>query len=166
MLDQLELLGRLSYTKVSDSIIERWQGIWIPLLHEQNVGSFFLGFGKGALGTLKGLEASEAHNHYLRVFMESGLFGLLAFIGLLMSVIFLSAKVFKGGKFAISKVIGGTTLAATVGLSIAALFQDIFMPVLLNELWWILIGLTAAAYRIEYKPISLLSKARRNSFNK
>ena len=169
MMDQFEYLPgdlRLSYSDVIRSIIERWQTIWLPLLHGQNVGSLFLGLGKGALGSLKGLEASEAHNHYLRVFIESGLFGLTAFIGLLMSVIFLSAKVFKGSKLPICKVIGGTTLAATAGLSVGALFQDIFMPVLLNELWWILIGLTAAAYRIEYKLLSLPSQARWNYFNK
>jgi hypothetical protein len=95
--------------------------------------------------------------------MESGLFGLMAFIGLLTSVIFLSARVFKFGNLAISKVIGGATLAATIALSVAALVQDVFTPVLLNELWWILIGLTAAAYRIEYKLLSSQSKASRNS---
>lgn len=150
--------GRISYAGISNSFIERLQEIWLPLLHQQSVGSFFLGFGKGALGTLKGLEATEAHNHYLRVFLESGLFGLIAFVGLLASVIFLSARVFKDAKLSISKVIGGATLAATVGLSIAALFQDVFTPVILNELWWVLIGLTAAAYRVEYNLLSSRSQ--------
>lgn len=152
MMDQLGYLGdegRLSYAGINNSVVVRLQEIWLPLLHQQNVSSLFLGFGKGALGTLKGLEATEAHNYYLRVFLESGLFGLLAFVGLLGSVIFLSARVFSGGKLAISKVVGGATLAATVALSIAALFQDVFTPVVLNELWWILVGLTVAAHRIE-----------------
>jgi hypothetical protein len=158
MMDQLEYLsnGRLSYAGASHSIIVRWQDIWLPLFHQQSVGSFFLGFGKGAL-------VHEAHNHYLRVFMESGLFGLIAFIGLLASVIFLSDRVFKFGNLAISKVIGGTTLAATAALIIAALFQDVFTPVIINELFWILVGLTAAAYRIEYKEFLTQSQLRRNS---
>lgn len=152
MMDQLGYTGddgRLSYAGINNSFVVRLQEIWLPLLHQQSIGSLFLGFGKGALGTLKGLEATEAHNHYLRIFLESGLFGLLAFVGLLASVIFFSASVFKDGKLAISKVIGGATLAATVGLSIAALFQDAFTPVVLNELWWVLVGLTVAAHRIE-----------------
>ena len=153
MMDQLGYLGeggRLSYAGINNSFVERLQGIWLPLLHQQSVSSLFLGFGKGALGTLRGLEATEAHNHYLRVFLESGLFGLIAFVWLLAMIIFLSTRVLKDGKLAISKVIGGATLTATVGLSVAALFQDVFTPVVLNELWWVLIGLTAAAYRIEF----------------
>lgn len=152
VMDQLGYLGddgRLSYVAINNAFLERLQEIWLPLLHQQSVSSLFLGFGKGALDTLKGLGATEAHNHYLRVFLESGLFGLIAFLGLLASVILLSARVFKGGKLAISKVVGGATLAATVGLSIAALFQDVFTPVVLNELWWVLVGLTVAMHRIE-----------------
>lgn len=150
--------GRLSYAGVNNSFIYRLQEVWLPLLAQQSASSLFLGFGKGALGTLEGLAATEAHNHYLRVFLESGLFGLIAFVGLLASVIFLSARVFKDAKLSISKVIGGATLAATVGLSIAALFQDVFTPVILNELWWVLIGLTAAAYRVEYNLLSSRSQ--------
>lgn len=150
--------GRLSSAGINNSLIYRLQEVWLPLLDQQSVSSLFLGFGKGALGTLKGLEATEAHNHYLRVFLESGLFGLIAFVGLLASVIFLSARVLKDAKLSISKVIGGATLAATVGLSIAALFQDVFTPVILNELWWVLIGLTAAAYRVEYNLLSSRSQ--------
>lgn len=165
-LEFLSVSGRIFYSSVTDSITERWQTIWFPLLNIQNGSSFFLGFGKGSLGSFSGLETSEAHNHYLRVFIESGFFGLIAFIGILMSVIFFSSKVFKGGKLAISKVIGGTTMAATVGLAVAALFQDVFMPALLNELWWILIGLTAAANRVEYKYLSLPPQTMGNYYNK
>lgn len=163
MMDNLGYLvegGRVSYAGISNGVVERVEEIWIPLLQQQNVRSLLVGFGKGALGTLKGLEATEAHNHYLRVFLESGLFGLVAFIGLLGSVMVLSARVFKGGKLAISKVLGGATLAATVGLSVAALFQDVFTPVVVNELWWVLIGLTAAAHRMER---NLRAEPRRDS---
>jgi len=36
-----------------------------------------------------------------------------------------------------------------VGLSVAAIVQDAFKPVLPNELFWIFMGLTAAVYGIE-----------------
>ena len=86
----------------------------------------------------------------MRVFIESGLFGVIAFMWLLTAIIFLSVRVLKKSELAISKIIGGATLSISVGFGIGALFQDIFTPVIPNELLWVLIGLTAAAHRIEY----------------
>lgn len=63
----------------------------------------------------------------------------------------MSSKSCRIAKCDVNKAIAGATLAATVGLISGAFFQDIFKPVILNEIWWILIGLTAAAYRIEWR---------------
>ena len=98
---------------------------------------------------VKGLESTEAHSYYLREFVESGVFGILAFAWLLTKIISLSASVHKNSRLVVSKTIGGVTLAVTIALSIIALVQDAFTPVVFNELWWVLIGLTMAAYRIE-----------------
>lgn len=149
--------GRLQIEGIERSLHVRIFEIWQPLMH-QGFNGFLVGFGKGALGVVEGLEATEAHNHYLRVFIESGFWGLLAFVYLLAMIIFLSTRVLKEGKLAISKVAGGATLAATVGLGIAALLQDVFTPVILNEFWWIFVGLTIAAHRIEFCDPSCLSK--------
>jgi len=102
------------------------------------------------MGFVPGL-GEEAHNHYLKVFLDSGIFGLVAFIWLLARVVLVARQAYKKGNFTISKVIGFTAFTATIGLSISAFFQDVFKPVILNELWWVLVGLTCAAYRIEQK---------------
>lgn len=141
--------GRLSFEGISHSFLVRMRDIWQPLL-SHGFEQIFLGYGKGALGFAEGLHATEAHNYYLRVFVESGLFGLIAFVWLLVMIIFLCVKVLKESKVAISKVIACATLSATVGLGVAAMLQDVFTPVILNEYWWVLVGLTAAAYRIEF----------------
>jgi hypothetical protein len=47
-----------------------------------------------------------------------------------------------------ARAIAGATAAVTLALCAAALFQDAFIPVLVSEYWWGLIGLTAAAHRM------------------
>ena len=148
------VLQRFAAVNVLNSLSFRYHQIWQPLL-ERTYEGLLTGFGKGSLGLAPGLESSEAHNHYLRVLLESGLFGLIAFVWLLATIIFLSAKVYWSSKLPITKSISGAALGVTLGLSFGALFQDIFVPVLLNELWWILIGLTFAAYRIEKRSYNL-----------
>ncbi|MBW2660698.1 MAG: hypothetical protein JRD93_01635 [Deltaproteobacteria bacterium] len=108
-------------------------------------GQFLTGFGKGGQHQI----FEEAHNHYVKVFLESGIFGLMAFLWLLASVSIMSYRVFRNSKFLISKVISSATLCALAGMSVAALVQDAFKPVLLNEIFWVFVGLTAATYRIE-----------------
>jgi len=140
------MFDRFSPSGIERAINERLS-FWHPIL-QQDFNRIFLGFGKGSLGFLK-IFPQEPHNHYLRVLTESGIFGLMAFILLLIAVIFFSKKVFRKSQLLISKVIAGTTFAAAVGLGVVALFQDVFVPVVPNEILWVLVGLTAAAYKIE-----------------
>lgn len=158
MTEQPGIRDRLSYEGIGRAMNERVYEIWLPLL-DQSFHRALLGFGKGSLAFLEQFPA-DPHNHYIRVFIESGILGFMAFLWLLAMIIALSAGVLKKGERAIHKVIGGTTFAATLGLIFAALFEDAFMPVLLNELWWILVGLTAAAQRVDThsKPDSKLVK--------
>ncbi|MDI6688140.1 MAG: O-antigen ligase family protein [Desulfobacterales bacterium] len=134
------------------SLAFRQQEIWQPLVYYISKNPL-LGFGRSSLGFFPGFP-EEAHNHYLKVLLEHGIFGLIAFLWLLTVVILLSRRVHKRSKASISKVIGGASLAAIVALSVGALIQDVFKPVILNELWWIFVGLTAAAYRIESRSIT------------
>ncbi|MDI6891115.1 MAG: O-antigen ligase family protein [Thermodesulfovibrionales bacterium] len=137
------------------SLAFRQQEIWQPLVSyiSENPLLGLLGFGRSSLGFFPGFP-EEAHNHYLKVLLEHGVFGLIAFLWLLTVVISLSRRVHKRSRTSISKVIGGASLAATVALSVGALVQDVFKPVILNELWWVFVGLTAAAYRIESRSIT------------
>lgn len=150
LLNQIPLpeAERLSQGFMLESLTFRQQEIWSPMW-DFGYDRMFLGFGKGSLGLVSGLQSTEAHNHYLRLILESGIFGLLAFVWLLTKIIRVSLKVYKNGQNNVSKAVGGACLAASLGLGFCGLFQDAFLPVTLNEIWWGLIGLTAAAYKIE-----------------
>jgi hypothetical protein len=144
----MAVLDRLSFAKVERALRER-QDKWEALLSD--TPSLLVGSGKGSIGLLHtpGLDWKEAHNHYLRVLLESGVFGLVAFVWLLIGIGLFCARVYTHASLTQARIVSGAALAATVGLSAGALFQDVFTPVILNEVWWVLIGLTAAAYRIE-----------------
>jgi O-antigen ligase len=125
----------------------RQQYLWKPML-EASYDHFWTGVGTGALGLVEGTK-NEAHNHYLRVLLESGIIGLGAFLWLLSEIVHWTARIHKGSRLVVSKVFSSVALGATVGLSFGALFEDAFLPVVPNELWWLLVGLAMAARRIE-----------------
>lgn len=125
-----------------DGIFERIDA-WKQLI---DTGSrhFFTGVGKGGFHQV----FEEAHNQYIRVFFESGIFGLLSFVFLLGTVGSMCIKVLGQASCEIDRVISSATLCCLVGLSVAAIVQDAFKPVLPNELFWIFMGMTAAIYGI------------------
>ena len=130
------------------SATQREEDIWWPLL-AAGAGHPLFGFGKGALDFAPGLGSTEAHNQYLRVFVESGVVGLAAFLGLLGSIALLSARAYRNARFGITRAVSTTALAATVALVISAFYGDVFVPVVVNELWWVLVALAVVAQRIE-----------------
>lgn len=150
ILNQVDLPAaeRLSWGFMADRVSYTYSEIWKPLW-DYAFDRILLGFGKGSMELVGGLHFTEAHNHFLRVMLESGIFGLIAFVWLLSKIVALSLKVYKNSQMPVSKAVSGASFAGTVGLGFCGLFQDAFLPVTLNEVWWILIGLTAAAYKIE-----------------
>ncbi len=129
----------------------RLELIWEPLLQvlDQGFKGLLFGFGKSSLGIIPGLPFEEAHNHYLRIFLETGIFGSVAFLWLLVSLVQLSRGLFKNGKLSIAKGLALSTLGVTIALAIGALAQDTFVPVKVMEPFWFTVGLTAAAYKLE-----------------
>jgi len=113
--------------------------------------NFLLGFGKGGNIWIGNQEVlfGEAHNGYFRLIIESGIFGFITFIGLLMQIGLLCIKTFKNSLLNITKVVSFSTFCALLAISIAANVQDAFTSVLPNELFWAFVGLTVAAYKIE-----------------
>jgi O-antigen ligase len=109
------------------------------------VQHFFTGVGKGGFHQIY----EEAHNQYIKVFFESGVFGLISFVFLLGAAGSMCVKVFRQTRDEMGKVISSAALCCLVGLSIAAIVQDAFKPVLPSELFWIFMGMTAAIYGIE-----------------
>lgn len=142
-------MNRLSSTKISHGVDDRL-GLWEEVLSESP--NLLTGSGKGSLGSLPGPDIMEAHNHYLRVLVESGPFGVIAFLWVLAGICRLCVRAHERGALAVTKGISGAALAATLGLAAGAVVQDVFTPVILNEMLWVLIGLTAVAYRIERPP--------------
>ena len=140
--------SRFSVAGITKSFFFRWQEIWQPII-ENVTAQVIFGYGKGSLVVIRGLGQGEAHNHFFRVFLETGIFGLMGFIWLLHRIISVSRNLSKKGKLFTSKPLSCTTIAVTVALIMGAMVQDVFVPVILNELWWILIALMVVSYRIE-----------------
>ncbi|OGR98581.1 MAG: hypothetical protein A2V88_07690 [Elusimicrobia bacterium RBG_16_66_12] len=147
---ELENLRFLKWEAYGRSMAYRWDVIWTPLAaHIPN--SVLIGFGKGSLGVLPDMESGEAHNHYLRVILESGVLGLAAFLWILQRVIVLGSQVYRRSHLAVGRILGFTTFVSAIAFAVAGLVQDIFAPVLPNALWWMIVGLAGAAYRMERK---------------
>ena len=140
--------SRFSVAGITKSFFFRWQEIWGPIL-ENLTAQVIFGYGKGSLGTIRGLGDGEAHNHFLRVVLETGIFGLMGFIWLLHRIVSISWNLSKKGKLFVSKPLSCSTIAVTTALILGATVQDVFVPVILNEFWWILTGLMVVSYRIE-----------------
>lgn len=148
----------LDKAKFERSIEIRQQDIWLPLLPRAGE-RFIFGWGKGSIGFLPELTTEtnsfgesrfgdEAHNNYLKLLLETGIFGLLAFLWLLYRIIDLVLSAWRQATDSISKVITSLTLIFTIAMATGALVQDVFKPVVSNELWWLLIGLTVVDWRI------------------
>ncbi len=148
----------LDKAKFENSMDIRQQDIWMPLLPRAGE-RFIFGWGKGSIGFLPELTTGtqefgelgfgeEAHNNYLKLLLETGVFGLLAFLWLLYRIINLTLSAWRQATDSISKVITSLTLVVTIAMTTGALVQDVFKPVISNELWWLLIGLTVVGWRI------------------
>lgn len=134
-----------SYMIQSDRM-DRWNQL-IPY----GLDHVLTGVGKGTQYHIEeeNVYLEEAHNHYIKVFLESGLFGLAAFLTVLAGAAFLCLRVNLGSHHPISRIVSGAAFCALAGIGIAGFVQDAFKAVSLNEILWILVGLTAAAERIE-----------------
>lgn len=103
-----------------------------------------IGFGNGAMGYAAGLP-TEAHNHFLRVFLESGVVGLAAFVALIAALArHLWAVTRRRAEAEIDAVLAVATSGLLAAFLLGSLLQDMFFPVIPNELLWLLVGLTVA----------------------
>jgi hypothetical protein len=103
-----------------------------------------IGFGNGGMGFAPGLP-TEAHDYFLRTFLETGVLGLVSFIGLLVSLLVFA---FRRWRDPVStgpdRVIAAALLATLAAFTASSLLQDMFFPVIPNELLWLLVGLAVA----------------------
>ena len=122
--------------------------IWDPVL-SMSLDRVVVGYGKGSLAFTPGLATTESHNHYLRVLVESGAFGLIAFVAILVHIVFRTWRTWRRARSATARSLSAAVLSSTLVLSLGAILGDVFLPVVPNELWWSLIGLAFAADEIE-----------------
>jgi len=133
--------------KMKTSLVEeRAKPIFTPLLDLFQESPLF-GFGKTFTTTIVG-GTWEAHNYYLRILVEMGIFGLMSFLYMLFSIIRMSLKLILNNQFALAKGLGLGCLSATLSLMIASVAQDAFLTVKVNEIFWISVGLSASAYKL------------------
>jgi hypothetical protein len=60
----------------------------------------------------------------------------------------MSLKLILNNQFALAKGLGLGCLSATLSLMIASIAQDAFLAVKVNEIFWISVGLSASAYKL------------------
>jgi hypothetical protein len=144
---EYNLFARMSRENVDSSVSVRSTKIWpIVLSHPWQL---LIGYGKGSLGYADDLPIAEAHNHYLRVMVESGALGLVCFLALLFSTLAAAARLSSGALNPLSRAVGAATLSIGAALLSASVFQDAFTAVIPNELFWLLAGLGVAGLRSE-----------------
>lgn len=99
------------------------------------VGTFMANFSK----YIKDYNASYAHNCYLQIWAETGIFSLISFMVFIVSLIYLSIKKF----FASKDFLLLGLLTGAVGFLIHSFFEVNFYSLRLAILFWIWIGLIA-----------------------
>lgn len=137
-------VDRFRPTYVLRSIITRL-GKWDPILSSINT-AMLLGTGKGSLPVVAGVE--EAHNFYLRIFIETGPIGLLLFVATLAFVVVDGFKTYERSVDPVVSAVAIAGVCATISIAAAALVQDAFINVKLAESYWLVVGAVGAAIRL------------------
>lgn len=156
------LLHVLSFEGLSSGFINgRWIFI-VKVIKEilQFPSMIFLGFGPGYVG--------EAHNQFLRNYIEVGLLGSIFFFLIIFSIIKISLKAFlrSQDKF-LTAVSAGLLICTTANIGLAFV-TDSFIAVKPSEVYWIFAAIALATIKLmapkENNVLNILSKT--NTKNK
>jgi len=104
---------------------------------------FTLGFGKSSV--------TEAHNQYVRNFVETGIIGSLAFLILIWLILKKSFKGFMKSKDSFAVGLSAGLLTATLTMLFLSLSAEVFIVVKPSELYWFFAGITMAVLTINQK---------------
>lgn len=137
-------VSRFQPSYVFKSIFTRFDK-WKPIVASLDITSLF-GTGKGSL--ILAADVEEAHNFFFRVFVETGIVGLLSFMLVLVLIISSGYEVYRRSTDPVVSAVGMAAICTTISVSTAALFQDAFINVKLAESYWLLIGALGAAIRL------------------
>jgi len=152
IIDITDLGGVYRTSRVEDVYVD-----YFKVIHKSPV----IGLGKSITGQQNILGINnlsrfygEAHNQYIRVLVEMGIIGLLAFLYLLFSVIRFSYKGFRDSCSYHDKCIGLTCFIYTLFLLVSFFGQDAFVMARTTELYWILVGLMMVAHKWKQKGLA------------
>jgi len=105
---------------------------------------FAVGHGVGSMGSIDNLP-NEAHDEFLRVFAESGVVGLILFVVLVLAIgLFAFSVHHRSAPGSVDAITSAAALGVLVAFLAASSLQDMFFPVIPNEVLWFLLGLVAA----------------------
>lgn len=96
--------------------------------------------------------ADSAHNTYLRMLAEMGVFGLAMFVWLMWSCWSTSDRLVRRAKTRFDRMLGVGLGGATVSLAISCAFGDRFFSLPIAASFWLLCGLADAALTEQVRP--------------
>ena len=110
------------------SLWQPWFGYGIGTF--DNLAEYYRGFDWGSL---------EAHNDYLKIFVENGIIGLLSYISIILGLLFYLFRIFKKS-VEDNKTLALSILIISISLFIISFFDNILRTTALQWNFWILLG--------------------------
>jgi len=105
----------------------------------------WFGYGAGTFNSLveyyRGFQwgSLEAHNDYLKIFVENGIIGLLSYISIILGLLFYLFRIFKKS-IEDNKTLALSILIISISLFIISFFDNILRTTALQWNFWILLG--------------------------
>ncbi len=134
----------LTFTSIGDaSRFAIWKGAWAMIKEHpflgKGIGTFMANFSQYA----KGLGIQYAHNCYLQIWAETGVFALLSFISFVSVLLWQGIKSFKKSN---DYVMLGV-LCSIFGFSVHSFFDTHLYSLQLAVLFWVFLGILASLLR-------------------
>ena len=122
------------------SLSERFLLKW-PAMIQQTMSSPIIGLGPSAA-------TEAADGYYLRVFVESGIVGVVVFVGLVFTIMGSSIRAARRAA-GLARSLAVASIAATVFVALVSVLIDTWVASRVMELFWPLIGLSLAAVALQ-----------------
>lgn len=134
---------------------ERFELIQKPILKIAFINPIF-GLGKSCLGgPIEGIETfGEAHNYFLRIFVEMGIFGLITYIYLLLRILWMGIESLRRSIDPLDKSISLVCIGMVVCLSATSFAQDALLSIKTATLFWLFLGLMDGRQKWAYMSVS------------
>ena len=122
------------------SLGERFLHKW-PQMVQQTMRSPIIGLGPSAA-------TEAADGYYVRVFVESGILGVVVFIGLVLTILRSSIRAARRAA-GLARSLAAASIAATVFVALVSVLIDTWVASRVMELFWPLVGVSLAAVAVQ-----------------